>query len=457
VSDLRDLEATLQKIKDGKTTPFYVCFGDQEFLVKQAYDRLCETLVPESVRAFNFEQMDGNRVEPGALLDALQTVPMMPGPKVLAVPDCRFLLSISQGPALLAKSKDRWLQGDVNAGLRLLAKVLVLVERTWSDSEGMSPADWKAALGGREFDESVIDGNWLGQAMAQGKAADFPLPKGGDESQELLAGLEAWLASAPKDTYLVLAAPSADGRKKLFKFLESQGTVLDFKTAERGPQAGQSAATFLQQFLAQRSLSMDSGAAQRALSAYGHDLGFLAREVEKMEAHAHPRTRLSVADLEAVGSPRPEEAIFELLAAVGRKRPEEVLPLLAEQLKSNPPQMIFAMLAKEVRLLFLCRCLLDEGLIPGRLPDYPSFRSSVHPKLIAGLPKGLGDSFKKTHAFAAYQALNRCRAFGLSELKEALAFLHQAELQVKAWGRDVEPLLEELCLRLCGLREEKIV
>src|SRR5438445_8652072 len=101
MADLASLEKTIQQIKSGQGKPVYLCYGDQDFLVKQAYDRLCEALVPEGLRAFNFEQRDGGRVEVGALLDDLRTMPMIPGPKVVGVPECRFLLSKAQGGEIL--------------------------------------------------------------------------------------------------------------------------------------------------------------------------------------------------------------------------------------------------------------------------------------------------------------------------------------------------------------------
>jgi DNA polymerase III delta subunit len=455
MSDLSSIDKAVQEIRAGKPQPFYLLHGDQDFLVKQAYDRICEALVPPEFRAFNFEQHDGGRVEVGVLLDGLQTLPMMPGPKAVGVMECRFLLSKAQGADLLSKAREKWELGDLNAALRLLAKVLSLAGFGWEEAAAATPAQWKTALAGGEAEESLLAEAWVAKALAQGRGSQFPLPKGGDESQELLEGLEALIKKSDGPApHLVMSAPSADGRKKLFKFLHARGAVLDFRSSEKGPQAVQAAGSFLQHLLGQKGLHLGSALGQRLLSAYGHDLGLLSQELGKMEAYAHPRRELTDSDLEAVGSPRPEEAIFELLAALGRKDLGRALPLLDAQVRNNPPQMVFAMLVRELRLLFLCRCLVEEGLAPGRGVDYVTYRGTWHPKLCASLPGALAETWKKNHVFVTFQGLNRCRAFALEELRQALEALMEVDLKVKAGGRPLQPLLEGFCISFCGVKEE---
>ncbi len=454
MSNLQDIDQAVRQIQAGQARPVYLVFGDQDYLVRQAYDRLCEALVPEDLRAFNFEQLDGAAVEVPALLASLNTLPMMPGPKALGVPDCRFLLSKASASGLMAQAREKWEQGDPNAALRQLAKVLVLAEAGWEDAAAWGLEDFRKALAG-DLEEDKLSGDWLAKALAQGRESGFPLPRGGDDSQDLLAGLEKAFSGDQPPGHLVLAAASADGRKKLFKWIEKAGLVLDFKTAEKGPQAAQTAGVFLRNLLAQRGLAMDTATAQRVVSAWGQDLGLMARELDKMEAWAHPRKQLKASDLEAVGSPRVEEDVFGLLGSLGRKDLASALPQLRALLKTHPAPMLFAMLAKEVRLLFLCRCLVEEGLVPSRgMTEYPAYRAGLYPRLCRELPGPLAEFWKRTHAFVSFQGLSRCRRFSLEELKEAMEFLQSADLQMKSSGRDASSLMEELSLRLCGAREE---
>jgi len=154
MAGLQEIESLVKEIKAGKAAPIYLFYGDQDYLVKQAYDRVLEALVPEELRAFNMEQLDGQRCEPAQLLEAVNTLPMMPGPKAVGVPECRFFLSRSSASDLLAKARERWEQKDPAAALRQLGKVLALAEL---DFDGAAGFDLER-LGGFVHAESHAEG-----------------------------------------------------------------------------------------------------------------------------------------------------------------------------------------------------------------------------------------------------------------------------------------------------------
>jgi DNA polymerase-3 subunit delta len=457
MAGLQEIETLVREIKAGKAAPIYLFYGDQDYLVKQAYDRALEALVPEELRAFNLEQMDGQRCEPAQVLEAVNTLPMMPGPKAVGVPECRFFLSRSSAADLLAKARERWEQKDPAASLRQLGKVLALAELDFTGAEGFDLERLGLALGS-SLDEDKLGGEWLAQALAQGLASDFPMPKGADDSQDLLDGLEA--GAPPAGVHLVLAAPSADSRKRLFKLVEGRGKVLDFKGAERGKGGDAAAGVFIRSLLAQRGLSMDVETGRRALAAYGHDLGLLAREIDKLAAHAHPRTALGQEDLEAVGSPRPEEEVWALLRALGdgERKAAEALAVLGRQLERQPPERLFAMLSSELRSLYQCRCMAEEGLVSLKgLGNYGDFKARALPALLEALPPGLAEGVRHKNPYAFYQGLVRCREFSLERLSGCLVFLFEAEKAMKTGSRECAGLLEELVLKICGVRDEALL
>src|SRR5258707_7758212 len=134
MATLADLEKTLEQIKAGKIPPVVLIYGEQDYLVKQAYDRLLEAVVPEDLRSFNLEQLDGARIEASAVMDAYDIMPMMPGPKAVGVPEARFFQSKSNGPELLDRAREAWEKGEINPALRLLARVLALLGWSWEEA-----------------------------------------------------------------------------------------------------------------------------------------------------------------------------------------------------------------------------------------------------------------------------------------------------------------------------------
>jgi DNA polymerase III delta subunit len=459
MAGLAEIESAVERIRKGQIPPLVLIHGDQDYLVKQAYDRILEAIVPEDLRSFNLEQLDGARCEIAAVLSAISMVPMLPGPMAVGVVDARFFQSKSNAGDLLSRAKESWEKQETNPALRHLGRVLALLGIDWAQAQGKSAQDFSAMLEDDSHGEGAWSGPWLEKALAQGLASEFPLPQAADESGELLLGIEAAMALGGPEALrsLVFATPVADGRKKLTKHFQDHGLVLEFKLEKKGAQASQTASVFLRNLLSQRSLTMATSVSQRFVSAYGHDLGLMVRELDKLENWAHPRKALSDADVAAVGSPQPEDNIFELIAALGKKQKglHEALPLLQSLLEREPAQMIFSMLANEIRLLHLCRVLIDDGRIGAREGnEYFSYKSSLHAKLCAQLPHSLAAFWKRTHPFVSFQALGRAKQFKTAELRAMLALFLEADLRLKGSTTNARLELERLCLELSGIEEE---
>ncbi len=455
MSELRDLENLLNKAKAGSAPPVILIHGDQDYLVKQAYDRLLEALVPEDLRAFNMEQLDGSKAGALDVLDAWSIVPMMAGPKVVGVPEARYFQSKKNGAEILTRAKESWENGEHAASTRHLARALSLLETNWEDAQGRSPEDIAAAL---DASSEHVGGAWFSQALSAGLGAGVAIPSSVDESGILADGIEQAL-SVGVSSCLVFSTLAADGRKRIYKMIQERGAVLHFSKEAKGPQASQTAAVLLRGLLKQQNVGMNPRAMQRLLGSAGHDLGLMSQELAKMVSYAHPRTEIQEADLDAVCEAQPEESIFKLLDILAErdKGLPKLLPLLKSILAQHELGMVFNTLAKELRRLLQCRAMMDEGLVAARLVDFPSYRAQTHPKLIKDLPAGLATEWKKLNAYPAFKAFERCRKFSEKELRAWLARLTDMNLGLRGSGGDMERSLLELCLLICGAREEELV
>ena len=456
-----DLEALVKAAKGGTLKPLVLIYGDQDYLVKQAYDRLLDALVPEDLRSFNLEQLDGTQAEVGQVLDAFNTPSMMPGNKVTGLTDARFFLSKANAADLLKKAKERWVAAEAFPALRQLGKVLSLASWGWQEGLDASEEQWAEALDLKPGEMGAAGGAWLKDALVQALASNLALQTGGDESGVLAEGLEASLNIGGEGLYLVCAGTGADARKKLYKLFHEKGHVLDFKAEARGQQVGQTARAFLSQALKQRGLTAKGGLGERLVAAFGHDLGSLHKELDKLEAFAFPRKELTDADMREVCTPVPEDDVFELLKALGTKNLGQALAVLRRQLSLDPKAATFALfglLCGELRKLVMMRALMDEGLLPAKGPlDFNSFKFSTYPKLIKDLPAGLAATVKKTNAFPLYQAMERAKPMSGAQLREMAAHVAELDKKVKTGGMEAADALEDLVLRFCGVKEEAIL
>jgi DNA polymerase III delta subunit len=455
-----DLEALLEAAKAGRMKPLVLIYGDQDYLVKQAYDRLLDALVPADLRSFNLEQLDGTRVELGQVLDSFNTLPMLPGPKAVGLVDARFFQSKANTPELLQKAKDRWLAGEPAPALRQLARVISLAEWGWAEGAAASDDQWVEALdlNAAEFGRLSLD--WLRPALAQALASDFPLPPSADESGQFAEGIEASLAAGGEGLYLVCAAASADARKRLYKLFHEKGHVLDFKNDTRGAQLDMTARAFLSMALKQRALVAKGGLGPRLAAAYGSDLGLLQRELDKLEAYAYPRKELEESDLRAVGTPVAEDDVFELLGALGNRDLGQALKVLQRQLgiKDASAFALFGLLCSEMRKLAVMRALMDEGRLPSKgASNFQAFKANTYPALAKTLPTGLAQLWKKTNPYPLHQSLERARSFSAAQLHGLSLQLAQMDLEMKNGGISASDALEEIVLRFCGVQEEAIL
>lgn len=460
MSTQQDLEALVKAAKGGTLKPLVLIHGDQDFLVKQAYDRILEALVPEDVRAFNLEQLDGTLAEVGQVLDGFNTPSMMPGNKAVGMTDARFFLSKANAAELLGKAKARWEANEPQPALRQLGKVLSLADWGWQEGLDASDEQWAEALDLKAGELASAGGAWVKLAIQQALNSGLNVQAGGDESGSLAEGLEASLQLGGSGLYLICSTGSADARKKLYKLFHEKGHVLDFKTEARGPQAGLTARAFLAQALKQQGLAAKGGLSERLVAAFGHDLGSLHKELEKLEAYAYPRKELTDADMKAVCTPVLEDDVFELLKALGQKNLGLALDVLKRQLSLDPsaPFLLFGMLCGELRKLVVMRALMDEGLLPVKgSSDFNQFKITTYPKLLKELPVGLAAMVKKTNPFPLYQAMERAKPMSAAQLRDMVAHVSELDRKVKTGGMEASEALQELVLRFCGVREEAIL
>jgi len=451
-----DLEQALAEAREGSLRPIVLIYGDQDYLVRQAYDRLLDALVPEDRKAFNLEQLDGTRADVQMVLDALATPPMMEGPKAVGVYDARYFQSKANGGEMLQKAREKWAANEVLPALRQLGRVVALAGWTWEDAVAADAAGWAQALDLGESEAAQLTEGWCRDALAQAQRSALEQPSQGDDASAMEEGLQALLNVGLSGATLVCACTSADQRKKLYKLFHERGRVLDFKSSDKGEQVVLTAKAFLANLLKQKGLTMKARLGERLASACGKDLGLLEQELNKIESWIWPRTEVTDDDLAVVVLPRPEEKVFVIVDALAARNMGNALRLLRQFLaeEKDARYQIFGFLASEVRRMVLLRALIDEGLVSSRATDDFAFRAQVHPKLGKELPGALAASWRKTNAWAMSQALKRARALDSRQLHGLIGFLAEADLKLKSSGAGHQEVLEELVLRFCGVREE---
>ena len=102
------LEAVLAELKRGKTVPCYLLYGEEEFRLRDALDKITTALIPDARdRELNLFVTDGEHEDVGSLCESLITPPLLPGRKVVVVRETRLFQSKNVLAPLIARIRER--------------------------------------------------------------------------------------------------------------------------------------------------------------------------------------------------------------------------------------------------------------------------------------------------------------------------------------------------------------
>ncbi len=177
-------------------------------------------------------------------------------------------------------------------------------------------------------------------------------------------------------TLIFVAGEAGDGERtqgvtrRLDSLAKSMGKVISCD-----PLKGGEAAAWLVGAAKRHGLSLDGGARTELIARVGPNLGALEREIEKLGAYIGERTTATREDVVAVVPESAEYSVFTLVDAVSEGRVALALNTLhGLRARNEPAQRIMALLARQLRLVWQAKMLLEDPANADRLPDEPDFQ-----------------------------------------------------------------------------------
>jgi DNA polymerase-3 subunit delta len=85
-------------LRHGKIEPIYLLFGDEEFLIEEALDRITSIAVDESTRSFNFDLLYGSETTINDLVERASAYPLMAERRVVVVKELDRLFALRGKP-----------------------------------------------------------------------------------------------------------------------------------------------------------------------------------------------------------------------------------------------------------------------------------------------------------------------------------------------------------------------
>jgi len=436
-STYRELDKIIAQVQAGKAAPVYLIAGDP-FLARQVHQQLLQALLPDAIRALNWELVDGEKEEITTLIERLRTYPLFPGRKVVSVKYPVILKPAEPEDLLWSKAEEAWEKKWPERCLQNLSRLQPKSRQPASagDLPGLTslftkvfPASPGEALPG-----------WLDQALAYWirHPVDWVNP-------EMLLE-QALQVGFPEGHVLILLSEELASSKTLVKTIAQRGLVIDL-TLKKAKKTEQTAASrrYLQDRLGREGKQIEKEAEALLLERVGPDLGLLEMEIQKLVTYSEEK-RISLSAVEALVAANREEPIYELTAALGRKNAPEGIRILRRLWEQgyHPLPILGGLINAFRRFLLALERLAPLGTQAAqRLEDYLPFSQNILPRM---QKEGLPEALSKLHPFALFNTFKGAQNFTLPELIRSLESLHRIDRQLKTSGGTDRFLLEDFIL-----------
>ena len=239
-----------------------------------------------------------------------------------------------------------------------------------------------------------------------------------EPQQEELAAL---LANGTGETILVFFVQNVDKRRKINKYLEKAGVMVEFP-----PLKGAALARWIRDELSRESRQIDEKALTVLVQRSGDNLALLKKELEKLVTCLGEEKTIDCSLVEKLVPENAQGSIFKLVDELGQKNAAGALNHLHMMRQQNePPLRILAMVIRHFRLLYRASLLRQEGLTTAKIPATLQVPPFVAGKLLEQLPNFPGNS-----------------------LPSIFNMLKEIDLTIKTGRLSGEEALEQLILKL---------
>jgi DNA polymerase-3 subunit delta len=481
----KTLKDYLQGLKKDKGTAdlasVYLIYGE-EMLYKTALEMILDVLIPDGKRNLNYESMtraDENIID---AIERVNTYSLLSRTKVVAICDSRIFYSKQDQGKLIEKSKQALDNKDIKKAANYFIDLLGILNLSFDD---VAKENRKKALPLKSDD--LIDDNWLDQLIAYCMENSLSIPSVENNADILQRAIDKGF---PAGNHLIITTEMVDKRRKLYKTIRKNGMIIDCsvpKGNRRSDRIAQEAVLTerMEQILKPYGKTMGKQAYRAAYEMTGFDLRTFSSNLQKLVSYTGGRTKITVADVEAVLKRTKKDPIYELTNAVSDRNTERSLFFLNALLADNfHPLQILAAITNQVRKLLLAKDFVasSHGSSWRTGIKFEEFKRRTVPAIqkydrelldpqeawdgmmlkTAGGDNQNGDAKKKRkpatdlvivkspkNPYPVYQMLLKSEGFTADELVAALECLSQADLRLKSTGQRPKLILEATILRIC--------
>lgn len=210
-----------------------------------------------------------------------------------------------------------------------------------------------------------------------------------------------FLQKVPPYTQLIFTCEKVDKRKKIFKLIQKEGIVREFPAPSLKEKA-----LWVQKRAELYGKKMDLSAAY-FMAQYTRDLYQTDMELKKVTAFAGEKQTIQQNEIQSIFSKSLENNIFDLMDYMGMKKPALAIAILNDLLlQGEKGIVILFMISKHIMDLISVKSLQNA--------DYQEIKQKLN-----------------LHPFVLKKAIEQAKNFSQEELRQALKWCQQLDLDIK--------------------------
>ncbi len=434
----KDIPRLLAAIKKGQVNSVYLFFGER-FLCRDVADNIIAALLPDKEqRKSNIQEIDGDRENPARTVNLLKSYTIFPGRRIFRVTDSRLFLSKNMAKTFWTQAAAAFTEKKFDLAARGLGRMFSLAGLSRDDQiTDLAAGRWRTLFGFAKPQE--VD--WVKKVEITEIPDSEQQSKGAEQVEAVLE------KGIPPQNILILTAEAVDKRKKLYKFIEKTGIIIDLAIDAGATAAARRDQDNVVRELIVRTLNdfnkkIEPRAMQKLIERVGFHPVAAVMETEKLALYAADSGIIRTSDVEAITGQTREEALFEFTEAFAARNPAATLASL-ERLRENGIHTlkIVAGLRNFIRKLLVAGAVLRQAEPSySRGMSYPVFQNNYLPRLKETrdeLPSALTG-----HPYVVYKTFLQAEKFSPAQLKQGLAGLLETELTLKSSGIQDNLVLE---------------
>ena len=451
-----DFEKVLTDIKKGKgdPSPCYLLYGEEEYLVKDALNRLIAIILPTGDRDLNLFFMDGENEDIDSLCETILTPPLIPGKKVVVVRNTRLFQSRSILPEITQKIRHHF-EDDPDMAAKYFMQLLKITGWNLDDLRDggwkkITDDDWQRTV---EGDSGHDRETWIPGLIEICVSRGMDVRQRRDDKERIEDVLKSGI---PEGNHLIMTAEAVDKRKRLFKIISENGIILHFSQVKGETRQRNVLMETAKDILAKSGKKMTPG----AWFAIGRKTGFTLTDsmgaLEMLITYTGERMLIEESDVEEVVGKTKEDTVFDLTRALVDKDLNTALANLKDLFDQGVNHLlILSMIAREIRFLLHAKIFIRSGTINSfhAKMEYDMFQKTVYPIIHEWInhteKKGGKGDIGSQHPYVIYNSLKNSYRFSYEHLVKYLEDLVDMDIAFKTTAKDPKILLERFIVNIC--------